>query len=635
MNSDPHPLASAAYGALPLRELGVLAVQGNEDAFKVFMQRRMAAVSALCRRVIGPAGDFESVAAEAFAELWLQRGKIAHPERAQEWLSQTAFNLACDYLKAHRRALGAEVLRGWWQTTGAGRKESLRPFDASDDFEDELKRLLREAINRLPDRYRQPLLVRFECNSDQEAAKKLKLNVRTLRTRLHRAAQKVRENLRDRQLVGGAVVGTTLSVSATKARGWLQFLWKPRLAKVSAALAGLLLIASMVWYATRGSRTSVPQSVPEKIVIESTETLAEKNLRLFRANVLDELPIVAKGLAFGSDGRAEVIEHSAVGSEITFSLRITHNQRSNAPVSLLKLRYCVEERRLAMEADLWNKGVWKKVDPDRPIVLINKQNPLSRVFGEVIIRPKAIGEIETLLLRVPDDGRARAEVTSRYAALRKQDGRPWPAGVFHAAGNDRWLYCVTGEGRLLFRRKMDDPDDVWECLCRVSGDPVLIAATNEWLYAWNGVDLRASPADAVPPTWMNVGPMPDGIEWDSAWSNGLGATESWLVYWEGDGTKRPYRVWIREATGDRRDWKKIEAPGRLQAVAGGRFVIVDDKPPGHLLARRIDEPNGRWIDLGEHLPTGWAAPLVGGAGRRLVWWDLDGKRFQTRAVPED
>jgi hypothetical protein len=81
-------MASALYGALPTRDLGSLAIQGNGEAFALFKARTFPSVAALSRRVIGPTGDFESVAAEAFAELWRQRERVIHADRVEEWLAR-------------------------------------------------------------------------------------------------------------------------------------------------------------------------------------------------------------------------------------------------------------------------------------------------------------------------------------------------------------------------------------------------------------------------------------------------------------------------------------------------------------------------------------------------------------------
>lgn len=108
------------------------------------------------------------------------------------------------------------AMRGWLATIGRRicrrmkHKEALAPIlalaDAEEPFvapdfdamidEGRIRDCVRQAVDRLPEPYRQAYVLRdIEQLTAEEAAEQLGIGVRNLKTRLHRARNKVRHEL--------------------------------------------------------------------------------------------------------------------------------------------------------------------------------------------------------------------------------------------------------------------------------------------------------------------------------------------------------------------------------------------------------------------------------------------------------
>jgi RNA polymerase sigma-70 factor (ECF subfamily) len=137
------------------------------------------------RRVDGRASEVPDVVAEVFTAAWRRLDEVPHGEATRLWL----YGLARHSLLNHRRGR-----RRRWRLLSRLTAEATtitRAQGATDQGDSSL----REAINRLPDPYREVLrLVAWEGCSHAEAAQVLGCSVNAVALRFHKAKARLRED---------------------------------------------------------------------------------------------------------------------------------------------------------------------------------------------------------------------------------------------------------------------------------------------------------------------------------------------------------------------------------------------------------------------------------------------------------
>lgn len=164
----------------------------DPDAFRVLVERHGPMVLSVCRNVLRESHDVEDAFQSTFLALAKHAGTIKNRDTIGPWLHRVALRLAqrARY-QAYRRRLRERVCNdsGW--------EVPLDPPDLS------FIPMLREEVSRLPDHYRLPVVLCYlEGKTNQEAAAQLSCPVGTIKGRLSRARQTLRDRLTRRGLDG-------------------------------------------------------------------------------------------------------------------------------------------------------------------------------------------------------------------------------------------------------------------------------------------------------------------------------------------------------------------------------------------------------------------------------------------------
>jgi RNA polymerase sigma factor (sigma-70 family) len=177
-------------------------LDGQEEAFATLVRRHGRTVLGVCRRVLTNAHDAEDAFQATFLVLVQKARSITKREAVGSWLYGVAYRVA---LKAR-----AEAVR-------RRKHERQAPDPAGDQAiadgaSDEVRPIIDEEVNRLPEKYRRPIvLCYFEGKTYSEAARLLGWPAGTTSVRLARA----RELLRSRLALRG------LALSAGALAAWL------------------------------------------------------------------------------------------------------------------------------------------------------------------------------------------------------------------------------------------------------------------------------------------------------------------------------------------------------------------------------------------------------------------------------
>ena len=133
--------------------------QGSVLAFEVLVRRHQSLVCAVAYSACGDLAQSEDVAQETFWAAWRQRASLEQPDHLKAWLCGIARNLAKNARrKASRPAEAASELHDM---------EGLSTSDAGPEAEAisrEEESLVWQAIERIPETYREPLVLFYREN---------------------------------------------------------------------------------------------------------------------------------------------------------------------------------------------------------------------------------------------------------------------------------------------------------------------------------------------------------------------------------------------------------------------------------------------------------------------------------------
>jgi RNA polymerase sigma factor (sigma-70 family) len=197
----------AAASKVTDRELLSRYTGGDEAAFATLVARHTAMVLGMCRRTLPRVHDAEDACQATFLVLARKAGSGRWQPSIANWLYTTARTVAHNTRMASDRRVRREA--------AAARSECLAESDDRMTCR-ELLVALDDELSRLPDQYREPLVLCYlEGLTIEEAAGRLAIPTGTLKTRVARA----RKRLHDALAKAGYGLGAGLLVLVTSSAG--------------------------------------------------------------------------------------------------------------------------------------------------------------------------------------------------------------------------------------------------------------------------------------------------------------------------------------------------------------------------------------------------------------------------------
>ena len=174
--------------------------RGDEDACEALVRGQTARLLAVARRYLRSEEDARDAVQEGFVAAFRSIGRFQGGSSLSTWLHRIVINACLMKLRSSRRRpeSSIEELLPRFDETGHRVTEPLESRDSAEDAIDrsQTRRLVREAIARLPESYRTILLLRdIEERSTAEAAVLLGLSENAVKIRLHRARQALRSQI--------------------------------------------------------------------------------------------------------------------------------------------------------------------------------------------------------------------------------------------------------------------------------------------------------------------------------------------------------------------------------------------------------------------------------------------------------
>ena len=168
---------------------------GDSAIFEIVIRRYNQRLYRVARAILRNDGEAEDVMQDAYVRAYEHLDQFAGKAKFSTWLTRIAVHEA---LARHRRGERYQELASPSERDGdtMDRFASLTPNPEQQASNSELRRLLEEAVERLPESYRIAFMLRdVEEMSTAEAAEALEITEENLKIRLHRARALLRKSL--------------------------------------------------------------------------------------------------------------------------------------------------------------------------------------------------------------------------------------------------------------------------------------------------------------------------------------------------------------------------------------------------------------------------------------------------------
>jgi RNA polymerase sigma-70 factor (ECF subfamily) len=177
-------------------QLVALAKAGNGSAARALIKNNNRRIYRVARSILRDETEAEDVVQDTYLRAFANLATFRQEASFSTWLTRIALNLALERLRRRRSAPALDEMRS--EFTDA--RSRVIPFPVAQPASPEadlarrqVRDLLEEAIDRLPDAFRLVFILRdVEEMSVEETAHYLSLKPQTVKTRLHRARRLLR-----------------------------------------------------------------------------------------------------------------------------------------------------------------------------------------------------------------------------------------------------------------------------------------------------------------------------------------------------------------------------------------------------------------------------------------------------------
>lgn len=185
-----NPTLDTTASPLPDQELVTRTLAGDRDAFARIVARYQTLICSVAYNATGSLAQSEDLAQETFIAGWQRLPQLHDPAKLRAWLCGIAHNL----IKNRRRRLATEPSHLGTELADDAASTDAVPSEVAIKREQEA--ILWQALERIPDDYRQPLILFYrEHRSVERVARDLDLSEDAVRQRLSRGRRLLQQQV--------------------------------------------------------------------------------------------------------------------------------------------------------------------------------------------------------------------------------------------------------------------------------------------------------------------------------------------------------------------------------------------------------------------------------------------------------
>ena len=176
------------------------ALDGDQTAYEKLMKKYYQLIYNLIFRMISRKEDVEDLTQEAFIKAFNSLKNFDKQFAFSTWLFKIATNNAIDYLR--KKKLNTFSIDREIESDESDFRFEIPDHENKPDriiIEDERKKILDEAIESLPPKYKEVILLRHKMDKEyEEIAKELKLPLGTVKAHIFRGRELLNKYLKDK-----------------------------------------------------------------------------------------------------------------------------------------------------------------------------------------------------------------------------------------------------------------------------------------------------------------------------------------------------------------------------------------------------------------------------------------------------
>lgn len=176
------------------------ALKGKQSAYKQLMKKYYGYTRNLVYKMTSNKEDIEDLTQEAFIKAFNSLKNFDSQFAFSTWLYKIATNNCIDYIR--KKKLNTYSIDKNIETDDDDYKFEIPDSESLPDrniLESERKKVLDEAIEKLPERYKRVIILRHKADLEyEEIAKKLKLPVGTVKAHIFRGRELLNKYLKDK-----------------------------------------------------------------------------------------------------------------------------------------------------------------------------------------------------------------------------------------------------------------------------------------------------------------------------------------------------------------------------------------------------------------------------------------------------
>jgi len=173
-------------------DLVAKSLAGDREAFGEIVARHQSLLCSLAYSATGNLNQSEDLAQETFVAAWKQLRGLREPEKLRSWLCRILRNLTCDTF----RKQGREPSHGAASMEETPEILSPEPLPLEHAISNEEQGILWRSLERIPELYREPLVLFYrEHQSIEAVAKNLELSEDVVKQRLSRGRKMLHEQV--------------------------------------------------------------------------------------------------------------------------------------------------------------------------------------------------------------------------------------------------------------------------------------------------------------------------------------------------------------------------------------------------------------------------------------------------------